>query len=161
LIELWDILKGAGYQYVFTRRLNQDCLDNLFGSIRQKSGRNFNPNPIHFLEVFKTLFSIKILNSETENCPQDHDQVLLRISDMPEAAEPQNPKQIVLHESTTTQEPVIDRDYQNCDVLQKTSAFLKHMKMHPDISPQQFRRGRFTKLEMPDDNFVFFFAMLE
>jgi hypothetical protein len=27
LIELWHILKGASYQYVFTRRLNQDCLE--------------------------------------------------------------------------------------------------------------------------------------
>jgi hypothetical protein len=186
LIELWDILKGAGYQYVFTRRLNQDCLENLFGSIRQKSGNNFNPTPIQFFRSFKTLFCINILNSGTENCQEDHDQVLLKISDMPEVTEPQDPNQIV-HE---TQEPVIDHDYQNCDILQKNFAryicgylIKKCLSVHTCDVCLTFAKGHdtlddttlfcyfkayenasadaFGNLQMPDDSFVFFFAMLE
>lgn len=32
---LWELVKEVGFEYLFTRRLNQDCLENFFGTVRQ------------------------------------------------------------------------------------------------------------------------------
>lgn len=48
VLHLWDILKGVGFDYLFTRRLTQDCLENTFGTIRQQTGNCVNPTPVQF-----------------------------------------------------------------------------------------------------------------
>jgi hypothetical protein len=77
IIQLWKILKSYDFPYLRTRRLNQDCIENFFGSIRQQGGNSFNPTPIQFTRAFKKLFSIKFLqHSDTQNCIQDGDEML-------------------------------------------------------------------------------------
>jgi len=77
IIQLWDKLKLLNFSYLRTRRINQDCVENFFGTIRQQGGNSLNPTPIQFARAFKKLFSIKFLqHSEAQNCAQDNDQML-------------------------------------------------------------------------------------
>lgn len=77
LLELWDKLKSLGFKYVFTRRLHQDCIKNLFGSICQQSGNNINPTATQFQQAFKNLSFVNLLHSDTENCEEDNSKLLL------------------------------------------------------------------------------------
>jgi len=56
--QLWKKLKYYNFPHIQTQRINQDCLENFFGSIRQQGGNCLNPTPIR---TFEKLFSIKIL----------------------------------------------------------------------------------------------------
>lgn len=77
VIQLWKILKSYDFTYLRTRKLNQDCLENFFGFIRQQGGNCVNPTPIQFTRAFKKLFSLKFLqHSDTQNCAQDIDEML-------------------------------------------------------------------------------------
>lgn len=44
LIHLWGSWLSEKFDYVFTRRLNQDCLEIFFGKLRQQSGKVYQPN---------------------------------------------------------------------------------------------------------------------
>jgi len=75
-IELWKILKNLNFPYLRTRQLNQDCLENFFGSVRQ-DGNSVNPTPIQFSRAFKKLFNSKYFkHSDTQNCAEDKDEML-------------------------------------------------------------------------------------
>lgn len=77
IIQLWDTLKSFNFPYLRTRKINQDCVENFFGSIRQQGGNSVNPTPIQFVRAFKKLLSTKFLqHSEGQNCAQDSDQML-------------------------------------------------------------------------------------
>lgn len=66
--------------YILTRRLNQDCLENFFGSIRQQGGNCLNPTPIQFARAFKKLFRIRFFKQiNTTNCAPDKDEMLSEI----------------------------------------------------------------------------------
>lgn len=43
IIQLWTVLKNFDFPYLRTRRLNQDCVENFFGSVRQQGGNCLNP----------------------------------------------------------------------------------------------------------------------
>lgn len=77
VIQLWKVLKSYNFSYLRTGRLNQDCIENFFGSIRQQGGNCFNPTQIQFQRAFKKLFGLKFLqHSDTQNCAQDADEML-------------------------------------------------------------------------------------
>lgn len=77
VIQLWATLKNHNFPYLRTRRLNQDCVENFFGSVRQQGGNCLNPTPIQFIRAFKKLFNFKFLeHSETQNCTYDYDEIL-------------------------------------------------------------------------------------
>lgn len=77
MMQLWEKLKCYNFPYIRTRRINQDCVENFFGSIRQQGGNCLNPTPIQFIRAFKKLFSMKMLqHSDTQNCAADTDHML-------------------------------------------------------------------------------------
>jgi hypothetical protein len=46
-LELWQQLqRRPEVKFLYTRRLNQDPLENFFGTIRQQGGNSDNPTPI-------------------------------------------------------------------------------------------------------------------
>jgi len=45
---------------LFTNSLNQDCLENLFCTVRQQNGNNTNPTPFELIMAFKKLFCLII-----------------------------------------------------------------------------------------------------
>lgn len=38
VIQLWEVLKCHNFPYLQTRKINQDCVENFFGSVRQQGG---------------------------------------------------------------------------------------------------------------------------
>lgn len=80
---LWQQLKNeAGVRFLFTRRLNQDALENFFGCVRQQSGNADNPTPIQFVRSFRKLFSVSVIGNGTGNCTADLDELLLKAEDI-------------------------------------------------------------------------------
>lgn len=77
LLSLWENDKKP----IYTRRLNQDCLENFFGTIRNQGGNCLNPTPIQFTRAFKKLFCMKYFEqAEGANCLDDLDLVLTDVS---------------------------------------------------------------------------------
>jgi len=65
---------------LYTARLNQDCLKNLFCTLRQQNGNNTNPTPYQFLFAFKKYFLLNYFqHSENANCINDLDEILTQM----------------------------------------------------------------------------------
>lgn len=62
----------------FTRRLNQDALENFFDAIRTRHGNAYNPTQIQFYYLFKKLFRVNYCQVNTENCERDKDEILTK-----------------------------------------------------------------------------------
>lgn len=67
MLHLWEIRKGHEMKFLLTKRINQDCLENFFGSVRQKGGNCINPTPVQFIRIFKRHFCLDMIHSGTEN----------------------------------------------------------------------------------------------
>lgn len=81
MLQLWNQLKSKNYKFLLTRHLNQDCLENFYGQVRNACGNARNPTAIQFSRAFKKLFALKILNdNEGGNCIDDATQILLTIT---------------------------------------------------------------------------------
>ena len=52
---VWRTLKSTGFDYLETRSLNQDPLENTFGVIRLHCGSNNNPTVGQFLDALKRI----------------------------------------------------------------------------------------------------------
>lgn len=70
-------MKSEGYNYILTRRINNDCLENFFGVIRQAGGNCREPTCIQYTRAFRKYFLCQILNlSDATNCTEDFDNIL-------------------------------------------------------------------------------------
>lgn len=78
MIGLWNELKIEGFQFLRTRAVNQDCLENLFATIRQYSAGNTTPNCFQFVSAFKTaiLNNLAFKKSLGTNCEIDNNNLL-------------------------------------------------------------------------------------
>lgn len=82
LLQLWDDIEKPQY-FLCTYRLNQDCLENLFGNFRNQNGNNVNPTPIQFYWSFKKIFFLNYLkHSDGSNCLEDLDLILTNIGEI-------------------------------------------------------------------------------
>ena len=78
ILILWSDLKNDhSFKFLLTRRLNQDPLENFFGSVRQQGGNSDNPTPAQFCRAFKKLFYDNFLVSSLGNCTADIDRMLV------------------------------------------------------------------------------------
>lgn len=86
VLQLWNHLQqlSVPIQFLFTRRLNQDSLENFFGAIRKQNGNAYNPTPIQFYHGFKKLFSIDYVKVDSGNCTIDEESILIRCQDVKE-----------------------------------------------------------------------------
>lgn len=62
---LLQYLATLGYRYIMTARLSQDCIEKLFGIIRQSSGPNDNPTPAQFPILVNCLSFYNLAKSPT------------------------------------------------------------------------------------------------
>lgn len=117
---LWHDLKSTGVNYIFTRRLNQDCLENFFGKIRQQNGNCQNPTPIQFCRTFKKMFALQYFDqSEGTNCVEEFDQILTHLT--PERIKTY---EISFNQPTNFDKIILDtRDYRQLNVAQKNAFF--------------------------------------
>jgi len=61
---LWDILRNNyNFKFLFTRRLTQDCVENLFSIIRLKCGNNVTPDSVKFA-ILDQLWLINCFNHQ-------------------------------------------------------------------------------------------------
>ncbi|KAG0411980.1 hypothetical protein HPB47_010894 [Ixodes persulcatus] len=82
--ELWEQLRAEGLFFLMTNRLNQDCLENSFSTIRQKGGFRDSPDTEEFKASVKALMSENVMRpSWLTNCEEDLDEVLLCASSFP------------------------------------------------------------------------------
>ncbi|KAK3907771.1 Transposable element P transposase [Frankliniella fusca] len=49
------LIDEIGFEYVMTRRMNQDSLENFFGGVRQACGCNTHPDPVQFIQIYRLL----------------------------------------------------------------------------------------------------------
>lgn len=119
-LSLFNDLKSQNINYIFTRRLNQDCLENFFGKIRQHNGNCRNPTPIQFVRTFKKMFSLQYFDvSEGSNCVEEFDQILTRLT-------PEKIKsfEIVCNSKTDFDKIILTgSDYRYLDFQQKNSFY--------------------------------------
>lgn len=79
---LYDSLKSkhpSGY-VLHSNRVNQDCLENLFGMFQNKNRNNQNPTLVQFCVAFRNLVSLNYFqHSPNANCIKHLDETLCRI----------------------------------------------------------------------------------
>lgn len=119
VIGLWTDLQNSNFEFLYTRRLNQDALENYFGKIRQQNGNCFNPTPIQFVRSSRKLLCLDLLHSGTENCEADTDLLILKLKDVPK--EP-NTEKVVTSTIINQQIPL---DFQTFDILEQN--FFKYV----------------------------------
>jgi len=130
ILELWNCLNlqqsSIPINYLLTRRLNQDCLENFFGSIRKQSENAFNPTPMQFYYSFKKLFSIDYIKADSGNCAADEESILIRCQDIKRT---QNVIFQTFSKAATFINSDIDKyDYRNLPVTEENVFFI-----HADI----------------------------
>ena len=85
---IWEKLKTEHeISFLVTRQLNQDPLENFFGSIRQQGGNSDNPTPIQFKSAYRKLFHTNLLTVSSANCEHDENEPLAQLSDIQELPE--------------------------------------------------------------------------
>lgn len=77
-MELFKACNELGMNFLKTRSLNQDPLENQFAGIRQFGAANTNPNPYQFISCFKTSILNSLITpfSSGQNCEQDRSNIL-------------------------------------------------------------------------------------
>lgn len=82
ILLLWeDVSHNYDFQFLLTRRLQQDPLANMFGRIRQKQGCNTNPNVSQFTSGLKHIGIQKLFKlSEKGNVEDDGSGLLQELS---------------------------------------------------------------------------------
>lgn len=109
---LWEEFKGKGFKYLFTRNLNQDCIENFFDQIRNCCGNAKNPTPIQFARAFKNIFALRYFDqTEGSNCMEDVNEVLLYINQNMTNCDLQ--KLLFLPSNTYAPLKVFTKDYAN------------------------------------------------
>ncbi|XP_063056023.1 uncharacterized protein LOC134449845 [Engraulis encrasicolus] len=79
--EIWAELKEKGFQFLFTRHLNQDCLEHFFGVIRAKGGHRDNPDPQQFrLDYRQAVLDYLMTFGRNTNCEPEEIHLLLQLS---------------------------------------------------------------------------------
>lgn len=79
IVKLWEYLKTEkGFRYLNLRQLDQDAIENLFGTIRQHGVCNVNPTTIQFAAALKTvtITNLSSYRSRGTNCESDNDRLL-------------------------------------------------------------------------------------
>ena len=77
---LWETVSD-NLQYLCTRRITQDGLENFFGLVRQVNGGNYKPDPSKFRCAFrKTAVQNVLTPSEHTNCEPDVDGMLAALT---------------------------------------------------------------------------------
>ena len=89
VLMIWERVRST-LRFMCTRRLNQDCLENLFGSIRQMNGQNDLPNPTQFRHAYRKVnMSTMLKPTDGGNCEPDADSMLAILTGS--AARPDRP----------------------------------------------------------------------
>ena len=71
------------FNFIMTRRMNQDCLEHFFGSIRGKGGHRDNPDCHQFrLDYRQSAVDHMVVVSKNANCEEEDCNLLLKLSNL-------------------------------------------------------------------------------
>ena len=87
VLSIWDNYGGNPLEFLLTRRLNQDGLENLFGVIRMKNGLNEMPDPTQFRMALRQVTATRLLAPGTANCEADGDVLLSALTSVAQRVE--------------------------------------------------------------------------
>jgi hypothetical protein len=111
VLSLWSQLKEEeSLDFLLTRRLNQDPLENFFGTVRQQGGNSDNPTPLQFTRAFQKLFYDHYQILPSGNCSEDFDSMLAGMTNLGDSGVPV--EQIDQPESSKFEVDV--KDYKTC-----------------------------------------------
>ena len=81
LSQLWDDLRtNEDIEFLFTSRLNQDIVENLFATIRRKGGCRDNPSAREFRCAFRMVMVAELIKPNVgANCSPDSDKFVLTL----------------------------------------------------------------------------------
>lgn len=119
LQSLWIHIQNSlpDMQFLLTRRLNQDALENFFGQIRTLNGAAYIVTPAQFYFGFRKLFSSLYVTTGTGNCAEDRDVMIMNVN---------NYKAENLHTTLNKQDKgkpnlVDDHDYRNMNLPEQNA----------------------------------------
>ena len=125
---IWEKCKAAGCQFLFTRRLNQDPLENFFGVIRQRGGNMDNPDPTQFRYAYKhAVVNSLLVAPQTANCEADSDGLITGLGMIAAQADQASPKMSLLQcapEPEVVYDVPVDAVTANC--LTYVAGYLAH-----------------------------------
>ena len=79
-IGIWNALK-SDISFLMTSRFNQDCIENVFSSVRRRGGFRDNPSTFHFRSAIRNIIVYHFMNKKkSKNCEDDKDEVLIDLS---------------------------------------------------------------------------------
>lgn len=74
---LWGVCQELGFNFLRTKALNQDSLENSFAGIRHFGAQNTNPNAYQFISSFKTTVLNNLITPQcNRNCESDENSIL-------------------------------------------------------------------------------------
>jgi hypothetical protein len=116
---LWGELHSQQFKFLRTRALNQDCVENIFSSIRQYGVGNFKTNCYQFVSVLKTaILNNLVTRARAINCEIDEHNLLGILQEFLEPGSHSLAKPIVDHNElldVELPEMEIYLDPANCD----------------------------------------------
>lgn len=82
-LRLWKLCKESGFQHLALRYVNQDCLENLFCTLRQHGRGNRYPLADQFISSLKTALLNNLIKSvsRNSNCETDDVDILENLRD--------------------------------------------------------------------------------
>jgi hypothetical protein len=97
ILQLWPVLRDDHkFNFLCTRHLNQDPLEQFFSVIRQKGGNCHNPTPFHFAKIYKNVTCQKLLKpAKTGNCEINVSKILTTLTTCRLPISAINKKQVV------------------------------------------------------------------
>ena len=77
-MQLWTELRNNhGLDFLLSRRLNQDSVENMFSEVRQRGGNNDHPTPNNFRHLFKHVCCSKLMTGSIgKNCESESSKML-------------------------------------------------------------------------------------
>ena len=83
LKNLWqDLSENCGFKFLFTERLNQDCLENFFSRIRCNGGHVSKPTAQQFRIFYRSLAVVSLVSQGTNsNCESENDTYCINFSE--------------------------------------------------------------------------------
>ena len=104
---LWEDLRlNHGFKFLYTNRLNQDCIENLFSIIRGKGGQLDNPDSCQFRASLRQVMVDRILiPSDSANCEADLDTFVFNMSSIASKSKQRTPSSPQEEEVDQVEEP--------------------------------------------------------
>lgn len=83
VLRLWSVLQDLGFKSLNTRLLNQDPLENYFGTVRSQGIKNHRPTSLQFKKIAKALLINNLTSDHSPgaNCAADNDRFIFSWAD--------------------------------------------------------------------------------